>query len=75
MGWLARALAASMAGYLVCDLFSGYILSAHLYVLFGLAASAQRIARARESMALVVQQVPAASKDSSAAWEGSGHAA
>ncbi|SEN01078.1 probable O-glycosylation ligase, exosortase A-associated [Stigmatella aurantiaca] len=74
MGWLARALAAAMAGYLVCDLFSGYILSAHLYVLFGLAASAQRIAQAREETALVVQRMPAADKNA-AAWEGSGHAA
>ncbi len=48
MGWLARGLAASMTGYLICDLFSGYILSAHLYVLFGLAACAQRIARTQE---------------------------
>lgn len=48
MGWMARGLAASMAGYLICDLFSGYILSSHLYVLFGLAACAQRIARALE---------------------------
>jgi putative inorganic carbon (HCO3(-)) transporter len=74
MGWLARALAASMAGYLVCDLFSGYILSAHLYVLFGLAASAHRIARARAE-STVVQRMPAASKGAAAAWEGSGHAA
>ncbi|ADO72832.1 O-antigen ligase family protein [Stigmatella aurantiaca] len=74
MGWLARALAASMAGYLVCDLFSGYILSAHLYVLFGLAASAHRIAQTRAETALVVQRMPAADK-SAAAWEGSGHAA
>lgn len=49
MGWMARGLAASMAGYLICDLFSGYILSSHLYVLFGLAACAQRIARALEA--------------------------
>ncbi|MDC0708398.1 O-antigen ligase family protein [Stigmatella sp. ncwal1] len=74
MGWLARALAASMTGYLVCDLFSGYILSAHLYVLFGLAASAHRIAQSRAETALVVQRMPAADK-SAAAWEGSGHAA
>ncbi|WP_224361944.1 O-antigen ligase family protein [Hyalangium versicolor] len=74
-GWLGRALAASMAGYLVCDLFSGYILSAHLYVLFGLAASAERIAEARaRSTQAVVQQVPAG-RGSAAAWEGSGHAA
>jgi putative inorganic carbon (HCO3(-)) transporter len=76
MGWLGRALAASMAGYLVCDLFSGYILSAHLYVLFGMAASAHRIALARaEAASMGVQRVPAAGKGSSAAWEGSGHAA
>ncbi|PTL78304.1 O-antigen ligase [Vitiosangium sp. GDMCC 1.1324] len=49
LGWMARGLAASMTGYLICDLFSGYILSAHLYVLFGLAACAQRIARAHEA--------------------------
>jgi putative inorganic carbon (HCO3(-)) transporter len=49
MGWMARGLAASMAGYLICDLFSGYILSSHLYVLFGLAACAQRIARTQEA--------------------------
>ncbi len=45
-GWMARGLAAAMTGYLICDMFSGYILSAHLYVLFGLAASAHRIAQA-----------------------------
>ncbi len=44
-GWLARGIAASVVGYLVCDLFSGYILSAHFYVLFGLAAAAARVAR------------------------------
>jgi probable O-glycosylation ligase (exosortase A-associated) len=76
MGWLGRALAASMAGYLVCDLFSGYILSAHLYLLFGMAASAHRIALARaEASSMVMQRMPAAGKGSSAAWEGSGHAA
>jgi putative inorganic carbon (hco3(-)) transporter len=76
MGWLGRALSASMAGYLVCDLFSGYILSAHLYVLFGLAASAHRIAMARARTAeMVVQQAPVAGKGPAAAWEGSGHAA
>jgi putative inorganic carbon (hco3(-)) transporter len=59
VGWLARGLAASMAGYLVCDLFSGYILSAHLYVLFGLAASAHRIAEQRTE-AIVLQREPGA---------------
>jgi probable O-glycosylation ligase (exosortase A-associated) len=43
-GWVARALGAAMTGYLVCDLFSGYLLSAHFYVLFGLAAAADRLA-------------------------------
>jgi putative inorganic carbon (hco3(-)) transporter len=76
MGWLGRALSASMAGYLVCDLFSGYVLSAHLYVLFGLAASAHRIALARaRKAAVVLQREPAAGKGPAAAWEGSGHAA
>jgi len=41
-----------VAGYLVCDLFSGYILSAHFYILFGLAACADRIARAKQSAAI-----------------------
>ncbi len=44
-GWLARALTAAVVGYLVCDLFSGYILSAHFYVLFGLASAAARVCR------------------------------
>lgn len=74
MGWLARALSASMAGYLVCDLFSGYILSAHLYVLFGLAASAHRIARSRAELALAGQREPAG-VTARPAWEGRGNAA
>lgn len=73
VGWLARALSASVVGYLVCDLFSGYILSAHLYVLFGLAAAAHRVARASE--ALDRQWGPAPSEPVVATWEGSGHAA
>jgi len=48
--WLARGISSAVTGYLLCDLFSGYILSAHLYVLFGLAACAERICR---------QEVPA----------------
>ncbi len=75
MGWLARGLSASMVGYLVCDLFSGYILSAHCYVLFGLAAAAQRVAHAAEVRASMgIQQVPAPGEPA-ARWEGSGHAA
>ncbi|OJH38090.1 O-antigen ligase family protein [Cystobacter ferrugineus] len=71
MGWMARGLAAAMTGYLICDMFSGYILSAHLYVLFGLAASAHRIAQAyavKETERDVKQAVVPG-------WEGSNHAA
>jgi len=46
VGWLARALSASAAGYLVCSLSAGFIGgSAHFYTLFGLAAAAHRLAR------------------------------
>jgi putative inorganic carbon (HCO3(-)) transporter len=51
VAWLARAISSAVTGYLICDLFSGYVLSAHFYVLFGLAASAERIAR-QEATAL-----------------------
>ncbi|MBJ6764311.1 O-antigen ligase family protein [Myxococcaceae bacterium JPH2] len=75
LGWLARALSSSMAGYLICDLFSGYILSAHLYVLFGLAASVHRIVLAGER-ARAPQYVPVVDGEPvRGAWEGSGHAA
>ena len=43
VGWLARGVAASVAGYLVTQLSAGYLLSAHLYLLFGLAAAARRL--------------------------------
>ena len=62
-----------MTGYLICQLFSGYILSAHLYVLFGLAACAQRIARAQEAEAS--SKVPEVKGRLVADWEGSNHAA
>jgi putative inorganic carbon (hco3(-)) transporter len=72
-GWMARGLAASMTGYLICDMFSGYILSAHLYVLFGLAASAHRIAQAH---AVKETQGELESKQAMVpGWEGSNHAA
>ncbi|XXF75534.1 O-antigen ligase family protein [Myxococcaceae bacterium GXIMD 01537] len=76
MGWLARALSAAMAGYLVCDLFSGYILSAHLYLLFGLAASAHRIAQGRaEAEERRARAASAGRAAVGAAWEGRGNAA
>jgi putative inorganic carbon (hco3(-)) transporter len=68
VGWLSRALGASIAGYLICQLSAGYIQSAHLYVLFGLAASAQRIARLREETALVPQGA-APTRPLEPAWE------
>jgi O-antigen ligase len=73
LGWMARGLAAAMTGYLICDLFSGYILSAHLYVLFGLAASAHRIAQA---YAVKETGREAQTKQTVVpGWEGSNHAA
>jgi probable O-glycosylation ligase (exosortase A-associated) len=75
MGWLARALSAAMAGYLVCDLFSGYILSAHLYLLFGLAASAHRIARSHAMAAEALKRMPLAGEAPRPAWVGRGNAA
>jgi O-antigen ligase len=75
MGWLARALSAAMAGYLVCDLFSGYILSAHLYLLFGLAASAHRIARSHAVAAEALKRMPLAGEAPRPAWVGRGNAA
>lgn len=43
--WMARALAAAIAGYLVCNLFSGDTISAHLYLFFGLATATGCIGR------------------------------
>jgi len=46
LAWIARAIAASIVGYLTSSLFlSGYTLSSHLYVLCGVAACADRITR------------------------------
>lgn len=47
-GWLARALAAAVVGHLVSCLFAGFLVAVHFYVLFGLAACAERLARARQ---------------------------
>jgi O-antigen ligase len=57
LAWLTRAIAASVTGYLVCQLFlSGYTLSPHLYVLLAIAASAERITR--RGLAAVPQAAP-----------------
>jgi len=59
-GWLAGALLAGSAGYLVCNLSAGFLGSSpHFYVLFGLAAAAERVARMRNATALVPVQTPA----------------
>jgi O-antigen ligase len=56
--WLANAIGASVVGFLTCLMFlSGYH-EAHLYLLLGLAACAERIARA-ESAAQVLEPRPA----------------
>jgi probable O-glycosylation ligase (exosortase A-associated) len=41
--WLTRAIAAATAGYLICNLSSGFVLSPHFFVAMGLAASSQRV--------------------------------
>lgn len=43
--WMVRGLAAAIAGYLICNLFSGDMISAHLYLIFGLGSAAGRISR------------------------------
>jgi O-antigen ligase len=61
VGWLARALAAAAAGYLVCSVSAGFLGgSAHFYVLFGLAAAAHRLSmRAPAAAKAPVVPVPA----------------
>jgi probable O-glycosylation ligase (exosortase A-associated) len=52
-GWLARALAAATVGYLVSCLFAGFLVVVHLYVLLGLGACAERVARASRERELL----------------------
>jgi len=44
IGWLARGLGASVAGFLLCNCFSGSLVSPHLFVVFGLAGAVARVA-------------------------------
>ena len=53
-GWLARALAASVVGYLVTCLFAGFLVAVHTYVLFALAACAERLERSLENRGLAL---------------------
>jgi O-antigen ligase len=49
VGWLARGIGASVAGFLLCNCFSGSLIAPHLFILFGLAGAAERVA-AREDV-------------------------
>jgi putative inorganic carbon (hco3(-)) transporter len=51
VGLEARAIAAGLVGYLVCELANGYSLSWFLYFLFGAAAAAIRLSDMRAAMA------------------------
>jgi putative inorganic carbon (hco3(-)) transporter len=44
IGWLARGIGASVAGFLLCNCFSGSMAVPQLFVLFGLAGAAERVA-------------------------------
>jgi O-antigen ligase len=44
IGWLARGIGASVAAFLLCNCFSGSLATPHLFVLFGLAGAAERVA-------------------------------
>jgi O-antigen ligase len=46
VGPLAHAITAGYAGYILCDMLSGYVLSAHFFFLTALCAAAERCARA-----------------------------
>ncbi len=49
IGWLARGIGASVAGFLLNNCFTGSLASAHLFVLFGLAGATARVV-AREDL-------------------------
>ncbi len=55
--WIMNGVSAAVTGYLVCNLFSGYTISAHLYVLFGLAACAERVVR-HQAVSSVAARAP-----------------
>jgi len=49
IGWLARGIGASVAGFLLCNCFSGSLGAPQLFVLLGLAGATERVA-AREDV-------------------------
>jgi putative inorganic carbon (HCO3(-)) transporter len=69
-GWLPNALAAAVCGYVVCNLFSGYTVSAHFYVLFALAACADRILRAEAATSAAPAPVAPRGPVGASRWEG-----
>ena len=52
VGPLARALTAGFSGYVLCDMLSGYVISAHFFFLSALLAAADRCARRRSAPAM-----------------------
>jgi probable O-glycosylation ligase (exosortase A-associated) len=44
IGWLARGIGASVAGFLLCNCFTGSLAAPQLFVLFGLAGATERVA-------------------------------
>ncbi len=48
IGWLARGIGASVAGFLLCNCFSGSLAAPQLFVLLGLAGAAERVAAREE---------------------------
>ncbi|WP_373045492.1 O-antigen ligase family protein [Vulgatibacter sp.] len=47
----ARGIVAALAGYLVCQMFAGFMLSFFLFLLLGLATAAERLARRERQLA------------------------
>jgi O-antigen ligase len=58
VGPLARAVAAGLSGYILCDMMSGYVLSAHFFLLVALAAAAERLARQRADGLEQARRIP-----------------
>ena len=58
IGWLARGIGASVAGFLLCNCFTGSLAAPHLFVLFGLAGASERVA-GREELLEVEADRPA----------------
>jgi O-antigen ligase len=53
IGWLGRGISSAVVAYLLCAAFSGYVVSAHFFVLFAMAACSERVLRAQRAAAPV----------------------